>query len=158
MANLKIFVGSNFVLEGYQDVPSEDYIKRASVFYDERNNFLTYNLDRSSWDWYYNYLDFVQILATQNPRAKPIWLLDLGYVPIVYLPSCCTSEGTKLVRILDEKKLKYVRLQPYSFVNNYNNLMTSDIWMSKMDVAPLLGVEPHQVTSAEILRRLVLNA
>lgn len=154
----KVFVGDNFKVEGQSEFPTNsDYLKQDGVFFDERANFLTRNLDLSDFQWYYNYLDFMQTMANKNPNAKPMYLLDLGYVPVVYLPSCCLQIGPKLVEALDAADVPHVRLSPTSFVSKYCNLMTVDAWVSKMDIYERLGVKPEEVTSEMILRRLLLN-
>ena len=155
---LRVFVGDNFKVEGQEVLSTNDaYLKRADVHFDERANFLTRNLNVSNWDWYYNYLEFMQIVANKNPQASPTYLLDLGYVPVVYLPSCCESLGARLMEAMDVKKIPYVKLPPTSFVLKHYKAMTIDAWVSKMDVYERLGVAPNEVTSEMILRRLVLN-
>lgn len=153
----KVFVGVNFKVDGLEELPSADYLSRPDVFYDERNRFVTSGLDRSSWDWYFNYLDFVQTLSVKNATAKPMWILDLGYVPVVYMPSCCSGFGVQLFKALDNKGIPYVKLRPYSFVSKYTEGMDSDGWMSKMDAAKLLNCAPEEVTSTRILKELILD-
>ena len=155
---LKVFIGNNFKVEGQDTFPTNsNYLKRDDVFYDERCKFLTHNLDTSNWDWYFNYLEFNQVAANKNPSARPTYLLDLGYVPVVFLPTCCAKVGPTLIEILDRKNLPYIKTFPMSFVTKYCDIMGIDAWMSKMDAAKLLDIAPEQVTSALVLRRLVLN-
>lgn len=156
-SNLKVFVGNNFKVEGQDVLPTGSvYLNRSDVHFDERGNFLTHNLDLSNWQWYYNYLDFMQTAANKNVNAHATYLLDLGYVPVVYLPTCCLTLGTALREALDYKGIPYISIGPTSFVVKYCNFSTVDIWVSKMDAAPLLGVAPTDVTSEMILRKLVI--
>ena len=156
--NFKVFVGDNFKVEGQDVLPVNDkYLKTAGVYFDERAYFLTRNLNLSNWQWYFNYLDFMQTAASKNPKAKPMYLLDLGYVPVVYMPSCCLKFGTELMEALDSKDIPHVKIAPTSFVRKYCDIMTVDAWVSKMDVAEPLGLKPENVTSEAIIRRLILN-
>ena len=157
-ASFKVFIGNNFKVEGQDVLPTNSsYLKSAGVYFDERANFLTYNLDLSNWDWYFNYLEFMQTASNKNGQAQPKYLLDLGYVPVVYMPSCCEHLGAKLMEVMDVRNIPYVKLSPTSFVLKKYKTMTIDAWVSKMDVAKLLDVNPEDVTSEMILRRLILN-
>lgn len=155
---LKVFVGENFKVEGQSlFTTNSNYLNRKDVFYDERGRFLTRSLNLSNWDWYYNYLDFTQVVANKNQSAKPNYLLDLGYVPVVFLPTCCLQLGSKLMEVMDKRNIPYVKVQPMSFVTKYCDIMSIDAWVSKMDASELLGIAPEKVTSIDILRRLILN-
>lgn len=153
----KVFIGRNFKPTGLYDLPSEEYLNQPGVFYDGRNQIITTDWDTSNWEWYYNYLDFAQTLAHKNKNPRPTWLLDLGYIPVVYFPSCCTSKGAELFVKLDELKIPYVKLPPYSFIQSYTNGLQADGWVSKMDVYERLGVPPEKITSEKLLRELVLK-
>lgn len=155
-SSLKVFIGDNFKVEGQDLLPtSSSYLKRPDVYYDERSRFLTRNLNLSNWDWYYNYLEFTQVLASKNASAKANYLLDLGYVPVVYLPTCCLQLGNKMLEALDKVGIPYVKIRPTSFVNKYCDIVAIDAWVSKMDAASILGIPPEKVTSVAIVRRLL---
>ena len=155
---LKVYVGRNFKLEGKQEISVySDYMNKPGVILDARGNFLANDINVNSWDWFYNYLEFQHFAATKNPDAKPIYMLDLGFVPVVYMPTCFLDLGPKLMQIMDAKQIPYVRMTPTSFALKYVDIMTIDAWVSKMQVAESLGVTPDKVTSEMILRRLILN-
>ena len=155
----KLFFGTNFKVDGLIDIPTNSsYLKRPDVFYDDRNNIITEHLDTSNWEWYFNYLEFVQVQANRNVKAKGNYLLNMGYVPVVYLPTCIDAKiSTMLFEILDKKKVPYVRVKPYSFTKEHYDSTNIDAWVSKMDAAKLLGVEPINIRSVDILRRLILD-
>ncbi len=157
MSVIKVFVGRNFKPDGLCDLPDINYLEQLDIFYDERNQFLTQGIDKSNWQWYYNYIDFVHTISSKNPNARPLWLLDIGYIPIVYLPSCCSGMSTELFAKLDEKRIPYVKTQPYSFVTKYVNGLTADGWVSKMDLSKILNIPPNEITSEKVLKELVLG-
>lgn len=153
-----VFVGDNFQFEGKEDFAmNADYLKRKDVHYDTRANFLSRNVDLSNWQWYFNYLDFMQTASSKNPNAKPSYLLDFGYVPVVYLPSPFESLGVRLMEAMAVKKIPYIKMTPTSFATKYCSLVTVDAWVSKMDVYKRLGCRPEEVTSEMIIRRLILD-
>lgn len=155
---MKIMRCVNFKAEEEIDIsPDSAYLKRNDVLFDERHFCASEYTNFSNWEWYFNYLDYVQTLVIKYPNARPTYLLDLGYVPIVYLPSCCTSIGSRMMEALDVKKVPYIKIAPTSFLKRSINVMAVDAWVSKMDVYEQLGVNPEDVTSEMILRRIVLK-
>jgi hypothetical protein len=154
----KVLVGNNFTVEhqvNFSDI--KDQLKMPGVYYDERANILSLKTDLTNWNWYFNYLDFQQVSSVKHAEARPTYLLDLGYVPVAYLPSCFVSLGAKIMEALDVSKIPYIKLSPTSFALKYCNIMTVDAWVHKMDVADMLDKKPEDVTSKDILRRLFVN-
>lgn len=153
---IKVFQGHNFKVESIKEIPSLEYIESPDLFYDERNQVVSIGLQKDNWEWYFNYLDFTQTLASRNPNAKALWLLDLGYIPVVYMPSCCSSTAAQLFSIMDEKNIPYVKTRPYSFVTKYVTSLDMDGWVSKMDISRITGWTPHTITTAQVLKELIL--
>lgn len=157
-SGLKVFVGANFEVEG-QDIINENsaFLKRDDIFFDERHNFVSHAVTPSNWDWYINYLKFVQVIARKNPSAKPNYLLDLGYVPVVYLPTCFMELSANMFNALDRINLPYIKIAPTNFLNKYLNIQGFDGWVSKMDAAKYLSCAPEEVTSIDLVRRVFIN-
>lgn len=110
------------------------------------------NLD--NFDFYYNYLDLVEVLSRTYPDSKPCYLLDLGYIPLIMMPTPALNLAPKLAALLDTMNVPYVRQAPFSFVTGYTNIDTVDIWVHKLDMAERFGIAPEKVRSADIFRRL----
>ena len=126
-------------------------------FYDKRHLILT-TVDNSNWDFYLNYLDLCAAFARQFPNSKPSYLLDLGYIPLIMLPTTHTDLGPKLTALLDAQHVPYVRQQPFSFLYGYtDNIDTVDIWVPKLDMAERFGIKPEEVRSKDVFRRLVID-
>lgn len=155
MANaLKVNISVNFVEEGSIELPSASYLERPDVYYDLRNNMLISNPDFNGWQWYYNYLDSNARFAQRNPSAYPNYLLNLGYIPIVFLPSCCSSLAVTMLNTLDYKRLPYIKTAAYSFVVQRPPMDIVDAWMSKLDIEKLFGIPLTEITSSEVVRRI----
>lgn len=152
--DIKVFTSSNFKLEGMTTMTTNsDYLNRPDVKLDERLNMLNTGWDTSTFDWYYNYLEANQIIASKNANAYCNYLLDLGYIPIVYLPSPAVGLSSQFMKVLDASAIPYVKMGPTSFASRYCHLDTIDAWVSKMDAAKFLGCSPEAVRSADLFRR-----
>lgn len=149
---LKVYYGDNFKPEGVKLLVDLD---TKGAYLDERHMFLVTNLDMSNFDWYYNYLDFVRSCSEKNPTAYPSYMLDLGYVPVVFLPTCCSELETPLRRILDARKIPYISKYPMSFTIRRLTVDGTDSWVSKIDAAKFLNIRPEEVRSVDIVRRLL---
>ena len=83
------------------------------------------------------------------------YLLDLGYIPIVFLPACLTQAMyAKMVNVLTRIELPFVQFKTRSFNIKYFESDTFDAWVSKLDVAKLLNMNPENVRSADLAGRL----
>lgn len=152
--NINVFTSRNFKLEGMTHMTTNsEYLKRSNITFDERIKLLNTDWDTSTFDWYYNYLEANQIIASKNPKAYCTYMLDIGYVPIVYLPSQAITLTNNFMRVLDASQVPYVKMQPTSFANKYCNIDTVDAWVSKMDAAKFLCCKPEDVRSADFFRR-----
>lgn len=157
-AVLKCFTGPNFAFEGCQEFAADsDFLRRPDVLLDERTMFLTYNIDKTNWNWYFNYIDFTRIIAAKNSNARAGYLLNLGYFPVVYLPTCFSQIESHLIHILDVTQIPYVKLHKSSFALRKVDLEGFDIWVSKMDAAKILGCAPEDVRANDFIRRVLLN-
>ena len=156
MANkpYEIFVSDNFMLSGMCEVPSEEWLRRPGVFFDTRTNMLSSDSRFDTFDWYINYLKTTAIFAGKNPSAYPTYMLDLGYIPVVYLPSCCVGTYAEMFAKLDKIDIPYVKLNPTSFVMKYVDIDAVDAWVSKMDISRLWGIPVEQVRSVDVVRRI----
>ena len=133
----------------------ESLIADRTVIYDARTNVISYNTDLSNMTWYQNYLKANDIFAKQNPDAYMTYLLDLGYMPIVFLPSCLAQPMyAKMVNVLTKISLPFVQFKSRSFNIKYFESDTFDAWVSKLDVAELLHIAPKDVRADDLARRL----
>lgn len=153
---IKVFIGDNFKLLGREELPSESYLNRADVLFDERTQMVTHNNNFNNLDWYYNYIETNATLAAKNPSAYPSYLLSLGFVPIVFTPSCCPSTfATVLINRLDVNQLPYIKTKAYSFVTQHTEMDNLDAWMSKMDISRIFNVPVESIRSNDIIRRIL---
>lgn len=150
----EVFISNNFKLIGKQELPSAEYLQRAGIYYDTRLGMLVENLSLTDIEWYANYLDTNAYIAGKNPSAYPTYLLDLGYIPIVYLPSCCITLGVPMLAQLDVQNIPYIKMSPLSFVHQYCNIDTVDAWVSKLDIHEALGIPVDQIKASDVARRL----
>lgn len=155
---ITIYTSNNFEYVGQETMERkqlESLIADSSVIYDARTNMLSYNTDLSNMMWYQNYLKANSIFAQHNPDAYMTYLLDLGYIPIVFLPACLTQAMyAKMVNVLTRIELPFVQFKTRSFNIKYFESDTFDAWVSKLDVAKLLNMNPENVRSADLAGRL----
>lgn len=123
--------------------------------FDERTLFITTDFDETNWNWYFNYLTSMNALASKNRDAHCNYILDLGYVPVIYLPSCCTDKNTELMNALRESQLPYITMAATSFVTKFCNIDATDVWVNKLDAAEYLNCAPEDVRSVDIVRRML---
>ena len=147
-------IAKNFKHEGLQEMPSEGWLQRADVYLDERNNTLSYETNFNNMEWYYNYLSSNAKFALRNPKAYPAYLLDLGYIPVVFLPSCCSSRSVTMINKLDNMNIPYIQTGAFSFVTSRPSLNYFDAWVSKLDIERIFNIPLDQITSVDIARRI----
>lgn len=150
----EVFMSDNCKLTSRCELPSEDYLQRPGVFYDQRVNMLIENINLTNMKWYENYLETMASLAGKNPDAYPTYMLDLGYIPIVYVPSCCAKLSVPMRTILDAKGIPHVKTNPMSFIFKYCSFDTIDVWMSKLDINKLFNIPIAEIKSVDVVRRL----
>ena len=125
------------------------------MFYDSRTRMLAYNTNFNNFDWYYNYINSNAIFASKNPGAYPSYLLNLGFIHIVFLPSCCQSYSVLFQNALDIKQLPYVKTRAYSFVTQHTDMDSVDAWMSKMDISRIFNIPIEEIRAVDIIRRIL---
>ena len=156
MSKLRVMVGNDFLISNPPKFESYDTLNPGAIngTLDTRTMYVVRNLNMDNWDWYSNYIELNRFLATKNLKARPSYLLDLGYVPVVLLPSQFAEMAYDFFTILDALHVPYARLRPSSFINPKLEMSGADAWISKMDGAEVLGCQPYEVTSDKLIRRL----
>ena len=152
--SLIVNIANNFLEEGTSYLQSETWLNRPDVYLDERNNMFSYNTNFTNDNWYYNYLISNSRYALRNPKAYPTYMLDLGYIPVVFLPSCRAPKAISMISKLDAMNIPYVQTGAYSFVVSKPSLDYTDAWVSKLDIERILGIPLNQITSVETVRRI----
>ncbi|MCM1219021.1 MAG: hypothetical protein NC548_31450 [Lachnospiraceae bacterium] len=155
MANsVKVNISQNFLEAGVEELPNASFLERPDVYYDMRNNMLSYNTDMSTLQWYLNYLESNARFASRNPSAYPGYLLNLGYIPVVFLPSCCSNYSVTMINKLDSMQLPYIKTAAYSFVVQRPAIDSLDAWVNKLDIENVLGIPMLEITSRKVVERI----
>ena len=152
--SVRVNISHNFLEAGTEELPNEEYLKRADVYYDTRNNMLSYNTDLQGLTWYLNYLESNARFASRNPMAYPGYLLNLGYIPIVFLPSCCSHQSVTMINKLDAIQLPYIKTAAYSFVVQRPVMDTLDAWVNKLDIEKKFGIQMLDITSRKVVEMI----
>lgn len=150
----RVIVSNNFLENGTSEVDLEAAMSGSYVYFDARNDMLSYDSSFADNTWYFNYIKSNVNFAARNPKAYPSYLLDLGYVPVVFLPSCCSQQAVTMINVLDQKGYPYIKTGAYSFVKQRAYLDYMDAWMSKLDIERIFGIPLFQITSEEVIRRI----
>lgn len=132
-ADLSKYVVSDDVFHDLQVAASDI---TSNVRYDMRCSLFDYNtrID-STWEWYYNYLNTQFELSKMFPESYPCNLLDMGYIPLVFIPSTVKSDlAHNMTLYLDLHQIPYTALQASSFNNDRPFYNVKDAWISKFDV------------------------
>ena len=169
MPNNEVLVhyASNFKLTGTGPMTTDPVVlSRPDVRFDLRTRMLTYNFDHTNMDWYFNYIDSIRHFAEKNPDVYATFLLDAGYVPVIYLPidttesvnrqSICLNYYNVLLRALMQSKIPYVSLSATTFTPyriQYGNI--TDAWVSKMDAARVLNKAPESITADDVIKEVL---
>lgn len=158
-----LYVADNFKVTDFER-KSVDLKREAALMesggvhkYLDKRHLILSTIDASSWDFYLNYLDICAVFARQYPNNKPSYLLELGYIPLIMLPSTNLELGPTLTALLDAQSVPYIRQPPFSFTMGYTDLDTVDIWVPKLDMAKRFGIKPEEVRSKDIFRRLIVD-
>lgn len=156
MANnsVRVNVATNFLECGTEELPNAEFLNRPDVYYDMRNNMLSYDTDVSDLQWYLNYLESNAHFAARNPNAYPGYLLNLGYIPIVFLPSCCAQYSVAMINKLDVIKLPYIKTAAYSFVVQRPAMDGLDAWVNKLDIEKHFGTPLLDITSGKVVKQI----
>lgn len=154
--NLVLHSSDNFAYKDKTAVKFE-YVDNPQTFFDARMAMISYGTDISNLQWYINYIESAAYFARKNPKAYPSYMLQLGYVPVVYTPSCAGVDGVKFMSILDNSGIPYVRMKATSFVVPYFSSDMIDAWCSKLDLGEYMKCKPEDVRSVDVIRRLFDN-
>lgn len=152
--NIVINKTINFRFDTRSELPASSVLNESSTFFDDRMNLLSVDTNFNEMYWYINYIDTTAYFAKNNRRAYPTYLLDLGYVPVVYVPTCVPTLSVKLNIILDQKKIPYVKVKGTSFVRNYFSTDIVDSWVHKFDAAKLLRCNVEDVRSIPLIKEV----
>lgn len=156
-ANLDMNLAKNFKFIEKGAVAGTDVLDEDSTFIDTRMIMLSRDTDFRGLDWYINYLDSAAFFARKNPKAYPTYLLQLGFIPVVYMPSCAGTIGAKLMTAFDSTGIPYIRMKATSFVVPYYQSDAVDAWASKFHLADYFGIKPEDVRAVDTARRLFAN-
>lgn len=151
---VRVNSANNFVSTGTIELPSAEDLNASGCYYDVRNNMLSYNNNFQDKEWYYNYLKTNAMFAAKNPGAYPNYLLDLGFIPVVFLPSCCSHLSVSMINTLVQKGIPHIKTGAYSFVVQRPVVDYLDAWVSKLDIERIYGIPLKDITSAEVARRI----
>ncbi len=155
-AGLSLNISTNFKYESTCEVTGTD-LNESDTYMDSRMALLSRHTDFKGLDWYVNYIETAAYFARRNPSAYPAYLLRLGYVPIVYMPSCVGTLGIKMMSDLDKIGIPYIRMRATSFVVQYYQSEVIDAWASKLHLGDYFKVPPESIRSADVVRRLFSN-
>lgn len=156
----KLLFANNFQYTGVREIDELEMSMLADqgeLLFDERLSIMSVNNTLSNIDWIINYLKTASMFAKSNPSAYATYLLDLGYVPVVYLPSCCSAASHNIIGLMNRVGLQYINVKATSFTQSYFVSDMYDAWVHKLDAAKFLGIDPIDVTSEKIIRRLYEN-
>lgn len=151
--NLVLNSSINFAFKEKTEVLFEQ-LNDSYTFFDARMAMVSYQTDHTGLDWYLNYINTAAYFARKNPKAYSSYMLQLGYVPVVYMPSCAGLDGVKYMSILDNSGIPYVRMKATSFVIPYFSSDMVDAWCSKLVLGDYMHCKPEDVRSADVIRRL----
>lgn len=160
----RVNLAVNFLEQGTEDWPNEDFLNRPDVYYDLRNNMLSEKCDFSNLQWYLNYMKSNVRYASRNFSAYPSYLLNLGFIPVIFLPMCYTKDApmfhemiNSMFHRLDNLRIPYIKTAGYSFVLQRPAGEQFDAWVSKLDIERLFQIPLRQITSEDIVRRLFID-
>ncbi len=156
-SDLSVLTTKNFGSPSIVTYSEDDFRKicnTRTTVYDKRLDILSIDTDPSNMNWYINYLQTTSYIAKHNPDAYSNYLLDLGYIPIVYLPLCFQELSASLLNTLNAREIPYVQIRTTSFSRAYVASDAYDAWISKMDLQRIFDMDPRTVTSVEAFRRI----
>lgn len=156
-SNIVMNLSDNFKFTQKGEVGGYDVLDDPQTYMDARNAMLSFNTDFNNWEWYVNYIESTVYFAKHNPKAYPSYLLHLGYVPVVYMPTCITDLNIKHMAVLDSLKIPYVKIRATSFAVPYFQSEMVDAWVSKIDLGKYFGIAPEDVRSVDMIRRLFID-
>ena len=169
MTNKEVIVNyaSNFQLSGSGPMITDPVqLSRPDIRFDLRTRMLTFNFDHTNMNWYFNYIKSARHFAAKHPDGWATFLLDAGYVPVIYLPidttetvnrqSICLNYYNVLLKALMRSKLPYISMTATTFAPyriQYGNI--TDAWVSKMDASRFLHKAPELITADDVIREVL---
>lgn len=153
-AEITMYQSNNFAYTDKSELSSVVGLDDKDTYLDSRMYMISVNTNFQNNDWLINYLNTAAYFARKNPDAYPTYLCDLGYIPVVYLPTCVPTLGTKLMLILDAKKIPYIKVKGTSFVQKYFNTDMTDAWVHKLDAAKVLDCKPEEVRAVDFVKEV----
>lgn len=157
MARQEMRLATNFKWEAgtYIEGTISDY--KDTGLYDERNSCISVNTDYSNMEWYFNYLEMIATIVGQYPQNRAAYMFQLGYIPVIALPTCCISMEVPMTTILDRIRLPYVKTSQFVFDNSYKtDLPGMDVWVSKLDIEKHFRMSLRDIRAVEVAR-LIFN-
>lgn len=155
--SIQINMSVNFKYSGVEIIEMEDFellCEREDVYYDERMELVSVNTNWRDVQWYYNYLETTAAMAVKNSEAYATYLLDLGYIPVVYVPTCAKNVIVSMLNVLNTLNIPFIRVKSTSFSKKYFVSDMHDSWVHKFDIERILGIPVSEITSKEVVRRL----
>lgn len=157
----------NFLIVSEGPMPTDQTLLSSPyVRFDLRTRTLTRNLNLNNMDWYYNYIESMRHLVLKYPDGYATYLLDAGYVPVIYLPidsvdtvdrgAICNQYYTELNKALMKSGIPYTSMVATTFMPfriSYNNV--TDVWVSKMDAAKFLNKAPETITADDVIEEVL---
>lgn len=132
---------------------------KYKIFLDEKNNICAGIDEDITFEIIYKrYIDIISDIISKSIYDDRIYVnyayLDLGLVPLIYLPSF--FQKNSLVDQLFNKATKYPKkinpiiLPNVSFLVNEHRIKAFDYWIKRHDAASILGVSDDKVTWAKL--------
>ena len=154
---MNFYVGTNFLIDDTVDKEKGmDMVSAGGAVLDERTWSVSMNTDFTNLQWYENYITLTRFLAQKHPNSYPTYLLDLGYVPLIYLPTAAIDIGLDraMMDIVESMSIPNIRTRPTSFVRDKINVSTMDVWVHKIHGADILKCKPEDVRSIALIEEV----
>ena len=161
-ATVEYYTAENFMLTGKANVDM-NFANNLPIgtLLDVRYKMLCFNPDISIGDltWYKNYLATVNRFASKSDiNQRMLNLLSIGYIPAVYMPAVSDDEltgiGRAITDVLDAMDIPHLNMQPTSFIKRRVEVTGVDVWVNKMDLAPILNMAPETITCSALIDML----
>lgn len=153
-SNIVINFSENFKFIDKREIRGTSEALSDDTYLDNRMYLLSVHTDFHNTNWLVNYIETASYFAKVNKDSYPRYLLELGYIPVVYLPSCVPELGINMMQRLDALNIPYVKMKSTSFVQKWYNTDSIDAWVHKFDAAKVLGCKPEEVRSVRFLREV----
>ena len=136
-----------------------DFDLEADAVMDTRHYVYVHNPEYTI-QMYLNYLKFVYALYNKSqptykgPPQPAVYMLQLGYLPVVFPPSFWEDKlHVAVVPKLRESGLPYYARPASNVLNSNYSSAYPDLWVSKLDAAEFCHCRPEETTVEEVLKR-----